>query len=478
MAWLRGEDLGSAPLVSAAKQLVWPDPGALITPPTVVTHGPAQFMLATPGAATGADGNSAVWACLIALCHAHVEPPLRVWRGDPEAGTATWLSGAPLQALLRKPNPVHTALELHFWTAWAKHLDGNAYWRKVRARSGGVVELWPISPRLLKPITYPGSSEFIDAYRYSYAPGKWEDLSPDDIVHFRIGIDDYDPRLGLSPIKRLVREIASDGAATQFTDALLRNFGIPGLVVQVPLGASLSDEQAEELKHQLEQRFGYENRGNVGVLTAGATLQQFGFSPEQLNLRALHDVPETRIAAVMGVPPIVAGLSVGLQQAQNYASLKQIREQFTEVTVIPNWRFDAARLNASLVPEFTTDEEVVTAWDLTHVRALAEDRGLLFTRLDNAVRSGWMKPNEARQEVGLPPMEGGDVPLPQRNPIGTSAPYEPQLSKERTISLKAGELTADALQALVELSAPSLAEDLQRHFDGQRRRVIRSLTEA
>jgi HK97 family phage portal protein len=367
MAWLRGADL--------EQKQVWPDPGALITPPTTITSGPAQFMLANPGAATDADGNSAVWSCLMALGHAHVEPPLKVWAGDPDGGTATWLRTSELQKLLQNPNPVHTALELHFWTSWAKHLDGNAYWRKGRAYGGNVVELWPLSPRLVKPVTYPNSPNLLDAYRYSYAPGKWEDLPVSDVVHFRIGIDDRDPRLGLSPIKRLVREIASDQAATQFTDALLRNFGIPGLVVQVPPGASLSDEQAEELKHQLEQRFGYENRGNVGILTAGATLQQFGFSPEQLNLRALHDVPETRIASVMGVPPIVAGLSVGLQQAQNYASLKQIREQFTEVTVIPNWRFDEARLTASLVPEFTADPEVTLAWDRTHVRALAEDRG-------------------------------------------------------------------------------------------------------
>jgi hypothetical protein len=88
-----------------------------------------------------------------------------------------------------------------------------------------------------------------------------------------------------------------------------------------------------------------------------------------------------------------------------------------------------------------------------------------------------MLPNEARREVGLGPMTGGDEPLPQRAPIGSSQPYESQLAKERTISLKAGELTADALQALVELSVPGLTDDLQRYFDGQRRRVVRSLTE-
>jgi HK97 family phage portal protein len=497
--FLRGRDLQAPELVpqrgrptthdpSDRKLFQWNDPGALITPPTQITSGPAQWMLASPASAQS-DSNSAVWACLLALSSAHIEPPLKVWQGDPETRTATWLPSVPLQMLLAEPNPVHTNLEVWFWTSWAKHLDGNAYLKKVRSgdpTQGNVVELWPLSPRLVKPITLPGSSSLIDAYRYTYAPGKWEDIPVDNILHFRIGIDDLDHRLGLSPIKRLVREIGSDQSATQFTDALLRNFGIPGLVVHVPQGASLNEEQAESLKQQLQTRFGFENRGNVGVLTAGAELRQFGFSPADLNLEALHNVPETRIAAVMGVPPAVAGLGVGLAQSSAYASLKQIRENFTEVTVSPNWRMDAAVLNHQLKPDFEVDPDVRIGYDLSGVRALQEDRTTLFTRLDNAVRTGWVMPNEARAEVGLPPMDGGDVPAPQPMPLqpGTTRPGRlpelpaapPPKHDERVISLKAGELTADALQALVELGTPALADDLQRFFDGQRRRVMRSLT--
>src|SRR5215467_3165847 len=311
--YLRGEDLKhSAP---ETKSFTWSDPGALITPPTVITSGPGQWMMAAPGY-PNADGNSAVWACLLQLSNAHIEPPLRVWKGDPETTQVPpeWLSSSPLQQLLTKPNPSLTNLELWFWTSWAKHTDGNAYLRKIRSgneRTGNVVELWPLSPTKVKPITAANSTNFIDAYRYTYAPSKWEDIPPENIVHFKLGIDDQDMRLGLAPIKRLVREIASDSSATQFTDALLRNFGIPGLVVTIPQNAVLGEEQAEQIKQKLETRFGYENRGNVGVLTAGATISQFGFSPDQLNLKELHDVPETRICAVMGVPPVIAGLSAG-----------------------------------------------------------------------------------------------------------------------------------------------------------------------
>lgn len=484
-AWdfLRGRDLQvqSLPEPDEKKLYYWQDPGALITPPTIVTSGPGQWLLANPQQTIG-DGNSAVWACLLALSNAHIEPPLRVYRGDPDTGTADWLYASPLQALLLNPNPHHTNLELWFWSSWAKHADGNAYLRKVRSGdelTGNVIELWPLSPNLVKPITIPGSGRLVDFYRYTWAPGKWDDIPAENIIHFRIGIDDRDQRLGLSPLKRLVREIASDTAATQFSDALLRNFGVPGLVVQIPDGASLTDDQAEQLKQKLETRFGFENRGNVGVLTAGATIEQFGFSPEQLNLEALHNVPETRIAAVLGVPPSVAGLGVGLAQTSNYASMKQVRENFTEVTVIPHWRMDAAKMNHQLKPDFTDEDDVRIAFDLTNVRALQEDRNELFGRVDNAVKTGWMTPNEARAAVGLEPMQGGDVPMPKPTFPAVPPPTQalpPSSGKERVISLKAGELTADALQALVELGTPELTAELQRYFDGQRRRTVRSLT--
>src|SRR5262245_18765053 len=159
-AWdfLRGRDLQVQAQPPAAKLFQWPDPGALIAPPTVITSGPAQLLYANPAAQAqqGSDANSAVWACLLALSNAHIEPPVKVYRGDPEAGTAEWLPTSPLQQLLVSPNPHHTNLELWFWTSWAKHCDGNAYLRKVRSGdpvAGNVVELWPIAPSRVKPIT-------------------------------------------------------------------------------------------------------------------------------------------------------------------------------------------------------------------------------------------------------------------------------------------------------------------------------------
>jgi HK97 family phage portal protein len=482
--YLRGADLqvdqqkavagpkSSVPLANSSTTLSSSDYGWL-------QQGNFQGVFSGLGDEYHGDGNSAVFACLMALAFAHIEPPQKVLRQTSPELDPTWLSASPLQALLDDPNPWHDQLELRFWTAYARHCDGNAYLRKIRAGdeiTGNVIELWPISPRLMRPITLPGSRNFIDFYEYEYAAGRKEQIPTQNIVHYRIGVDDRDMRLGLSPIKRLVREIASDDEATHFADQLLHNFGIPGLVVQTPAEApELSRDEALSLKASVAESFGNGNRGNVGVLQGGAEMRQFGFSPEQLNLEALHNVPETRIAAVMGVPPAVAGLGVGLAQTSNFASLKQVRENFTEVTLIPTWRMDAAKLNKQLKPDFTDDRTVSISHDLTNVRALQEDEDAKYKRLDEGVRSFWIRPSEARVRVGI--AADPELDTLWLNRAGTPAPALGGAGGAKALERKGLE-TADlaaTYQAIVEQLAPSLERQLDGYFDHQRRRVNRAL---
>src|SRR6185436_20684530 len=100
-----------------------------------------------------------------------------------------------------------------------------------------------------------------DSYKYEYDSGKYEYLPVENVMHFRLGIDDCDMRKGLSPIKRLIREVASDTEATKFADALLKNFGIPGLVVNLPVESNLSQEAAMDLKNRVANEFGGQGRG-------------------------------------------------------------------------------------------------------------------------------------------------------------------------------------------------------------------------
>jgi phage portal protein BeeE len=146
----------------------------------------------------------------------------------------------------------------------------------------------------------------------------------------------------------------------------------------------------------------------------------------------LHRIPEERIAAVMGVPAIIAGLGAGLERS-TYSNFREAREMFTEAKLVPMWRMDGSKLNTSLKPDFTSDEAVYIDYDLSDVRALQEDMDKRYARLNIGVQGArpWVTINEARSDVGLPPVDGGDdliEPIPEQE----ARPEDDESGEEET----------------------------------------------
>lgn len=364
--------------------------------------------------------NSAVFACLMAIASAYPEPPLRVFKRTAD-GKSEKMENSPLQDLLDSPTPNGelSQEEINFWTAWALHIDGNAYWLKVRsgdAETGNVIQLWPISPTLMGPETDPKSDDWISFYKYRIRPNQTIGVPVGNVIHFRLGLDDQDMRKGLAPIKHLVRQIGTDDEADRFVSTLLKNYAVPGLVIIPQNGMTINDEdEAQRLAERTRRKYGSDNRGNVAVMSKEVKVEQFGFSPKDLDMSILHRIPEERISAVMGVPAIVAGLGAGLDRA-TYANFKEAREMFTEQKLVPLWRTNSRKLNTSLKPDFTSDSNIYLDYDLTDVRTLQEDEDSKYKRLQIAVGKPFMSVNEARTDISLDPVDGQDWPDPNEAP--------------------------------------------------------------
>jgi HK97 family phage portal protein len=452
----------------------------------MLVHGPGATEM-TYRAWHHEDTNSAVFACLNAIATAFPEARAKVFlEGEP--GQREEQPDHPLQKLLNYPNPYLSYESLWAYVQWAKHVNGNAYLRKVRAGPGGnVLELWPISPLRIVPVTTQEDAAqgiFISWYAYTYDPSKDpERIPPEDIIHFRLVLDDKDLRLGTAPLARLVREVAGDDEAHNWQTSMLQNGGTVGMLIQVPETSSISQDQAEEMKARFEERFGGNNRGRTGVLMGGAKAEPYGFSPEQMDMRSLHRIPEERISAVLRVPAIIAGLGAGLDRS-TYANFREAREMFAEQTLMPLYAFDAATINMQLTPDFTSDNRIKVGFDVTDLRAFQEDEDQKWKRLDAAVKTGWVRANEARTDVGLPPdLDDSELPgramlqqLTNPNQRGEQDAL-PAGEKQRTIDVNQGALESmpEILQALVELAAPGTTEDLEGYFDGQRRRIKRRI---
>ncbi len=426
-------------------------------------HGPGATILAGRQAYDRLSNNSAVYACLRARLAGYLEAPVQVWEEQP-GNQRTVLPDHPAGALLDRPNPYLTGRSLLWYLQWCKVLDGNAYVRKVRAGNGQPVELWPISPSRIEP--KGDRDQFIAYYRYEYAPAKFEAIPAEDIIHFRVGMDDQDHLKGISELKRLLREVSADDAATSFSDELLHNYAMPGLVVSVEEG--IDAEEAQRAKDRIASNFGPGNRGRVAVISGGATASAFSFSPRDLNLQELHRLPEERISAVIGVPAIVAGLGAGLDRS-TYSNFREAREAFVEQTILPEYAADDEVWTLHLLTEFDSSPAHLVAHDISKMRALQEDTNALWARITLAFEKGLLDQPTALSELGY------DVEQMQlQGEQGAEAALGKAVT--RYLELKGSQSLDDlpgVLQAIVDVAAPGFTADLDRYQEGQRQRVIR-----
>jgi hypothetical protein len=101
------------------------------------------------------------------------------------------------------------------------------------------------------------------------------------------------------------------------------------------------------MRHWVEyfssQHEGSHNAYRTLYLGAGADATVVGKDLQQLEFKQTQGAGETRIAAAAGVPPVIVGLSEGLQAA-TYSNYGQARRRFADGTMSPLWRNAAASL--------------------------------------------------------------------------------------------------------------------------------------
>lgn len=361
--------------------------------------------------------SSILVACLNAIADPFPEPPLRVYRQRRD-GQRDIVAGHALSKLLRRPNPYMPWELLAKCIVWSQHLTGNAYFYKVRSGTGRVVELWPINPNHLEPKWPEGPDNQVWISHYEYTPnGKPLILSVEDVLHLPLNIDPDNPRKGRSPLTPLFAELFTDQEAAAFTAALLKNMGVPGVILTPDPSAEggPNEEQSEHIKELYKAKFGGDNRGEPMVIPGPMKVEVVSFSPEQLSLEKVRLLSETRVCAVLGVPAIVAHLKAGMDAA-TYNNTGGLREHFTESKLVPYWRLIESLFTLHLLPEFDAGEEVECKFDLSDVRAIQIDEDAKYARLEKMLLAGAVTINEVRSDIGLNTLPNGDVfLLPGKN---------------------------------------------------------------
>ena len=349
----------------------------------------------------------------------------------------TFRLAGDLKTEIPKPSWLESpTVDLDF-TSWCTQvlssllLHGNAYVIVVRFPDGrGISELIPLDPCQVTVYREGGRK----AYRIGLAK------FPGEIVHIK-GLMLPGSDVGCSPVEYARQSIGLGLATAKYGSEYFESEGnMPG-VIEMPGRAQ--PETMRMVAESWRRRRSKGGRGLPGMLQEGATWKPTGVTNEQAQFLATRQFTAAEIAGQMFmVDPTELGIGV-MGQSLTYANLEQRNTRFIRVALTP-WIVRLERMLTTLLMDssafvrfnvdgFLRSDALTRAQSyevlsgigvltIDEIRDL-EDRGPLSDEdkkqsrawqevgLPALVSGGLMTPNEARAQLGLPPVTGGDVVL-------------------------------------------------------------------
>ena len=155
------------------------------------------------------------------------------------------------------------------------------------------------------------------------------------------------------------------------------------------------------------------NAGRPLLLEGEFDYMQMGLNPKDMDFLELMNMSAREIALCFGVPAQLVGIA-----DQTYANVAEARLSLYEETIIPLLDRLQSDLNEYLSPLYEGDLSI--RYDIDSIPAMAEKRKQIFANVSQGVQQGILTRNEARDRLGLEPIDGGDSLLVPSNlfPLG------------------------------------------------------------
>lgn len=353
---------------------------------------------------------SAVFSCVSLISGDIAKLRPRIMKDAPGGIQVEADPNSPFWRVLRKPNRYQTWLQfIHLWII-SKLLHGNTYVLKVReGMRGMVVQLYILDPLRVTPLVAMSG----DVY-YQLAADNLSGLSTEitvpasEIIHDR-GATLYHPLIGVPPIVACAYS-ATQGIKIQRNSAtFFKNMSMPSGVLTSP--GKIDDETAARLKRQFEENYSGANLGRVAVAGNGLKYELMTMPAEQAQLIDQLKWTVEDIARSFQVPLHMIGADNGLT-GQNFGVTSQ---QYFSQTL----QLLIEAIEALLTEGLELSSGFCMRLDLEGL--LRMDAEARYKAKGQAVKDGWLSPNEARRGENLAPVEGGNTPYLQQQNFSLAA---------------------------------------------------------
>lgn len=296
------------------------------------------------------------------------EPPLLVVR-DTDDGPEE-VEGHRLETLLEEPSPDYDMGFLQALTEAYQLQTGAALWLLQRDGEGGpVMRLVPYSADEFEVDSYQG--RIWGRYRIQTSAGV-RTVYPEDVVHFR----EINPNSWTAPLSRLEVALAQLDLGHQVNRAIrnyMKRAMFPGGVISPDPAWNPDEDEFQQYTNRINQYHGGPGEsGEPLVLLGGTKFSATALPLQQLVPGELLNRIEAVVGSVYGIPPVVLGWQVGLENSP-WSQMPEARRMTYEDTIEPRWRErEKAMTRQLLTPEERAIGERIV-FDTSEVRALQAD---------------------------------------------------------------------------------------------------------
>ena len=345
------------------------------------------------------EGNEAIYAAVSRISNTLASMPVHLYKGYEVA------KNHPLERLVSlEPNANMTSFVFKQTMEVLRNTEGNAYALKILDNLGQVRRLDILNPTRVQIMRNPADGE----------------------IWYRIQMDDVPPMVipgymvlnmrhmsangekGIRPIDVLRKSLDYDTQVKELSLDQLDGVN-SGIMLTVP-DTGLDQEQKDELVDRFLDT--YEKSGrSVVVLEGGLTANHFQSDAVDSDQLDVERITRNRVATVYNLPPHFLGDYTGT----SYSSAEQQMLEFLMMTMAPIVQQWEEEMDRKLLTPAEIEQGYEFRFDMNAV--YRADMATTANRNQIAIRGGWMTPNEARKNEGLPPDDNGDQLMSSRDII-------------------------------------------------------------
>ena len=361
------------------------------------------------------------FACLKVLSESIGKLPLKIQQQTQKQGIRIAREHLYYRMLNVRPNKYTTATA--FWSTMElfRNHFGNAYaW--IDTREPTVPQLWLMPPQDVH-IWYDNACILADVpdvyYQYSTPKGLLV-LGSEEVLHVR-SHNTIDGIVGISVQEQLANTIQSNIKAQKMLSKLYDS----GMTAKAVLNytGGLNDQNVETLIKGFHEHVSGEDYGIIPVPT-GFSLQPLNMKLADSQFLEIRQYSALQIAAAFGVKPY----QIGDYTKSSYASAEAQQLAFLTDTLL----YIIKQYEEEIAYKLLSDREMIDGYHTKfNTKAiLRTDHKTQVETLTKGITNFLYMPNEAREQLDLPAVEGGNTLIGNGNAIPIEIVGQQYVSQE------------------------------------------------